>query len=189
MIVAQPAPRDPAVQCDSRGAGSPTDAGQAGPQRPQSVETRLAAKAVGALRSPDQSELEDELKDLLDQPNLGATTIPAGFKPTKLQLLDAMIAAKNRQRAAEIDQVALVSGLCDAYRVLNPIRAGTPTAPHECCSGSTCFHRPSMDCLPSRSSSAMSWAPRSASHPMLRGPWSGMCCRCDIAIRSCGNRP
>lgn len=68
---------------------------------------------------PDDGMLEELLHDMLERPNLGATTIAEGFKPSKLQMLDALMAAKARQRAAEVEQVALVSGLCDAYSCLD----------------------------------------------------------------------
>ncbi|MDO5500886.1 MAG: hypothetical protein Q4F67_14520 [Propionibacteriaceae bacterium] len=76
------------------------------------------------LHRSDHTEVEDLLRVMLETPSLGATVIPDGFKPTKLQLLDALIAAKARQRAAEIEQVALVSGLCDAYACLEPNPGG-----------------------------------------------------------------
>lgn len=74
--------------------------------------------------SPGRSEAEDVLRDVLERPNLAATVIPEGFKPSKLQMLDALIAARARQRSAEIEQIALVSGLCDAYSCLEPNPGG-----------------------------------------------------------------
>ncbi|WP_432558686.1 hypothetical protein [Granulicoccus sp. GXG6511] len=101
------------------------------PSSPPDPDPHAPADAGANTLNPNlPSAVEQALEDLLEEPNLAATVIPGGFKPTKLQMLDAIIAAKNRQRAAEIDQLALVSGLCDAYSCLEPNPGGDaePTA-------------------------------------------------------------
>jgi hypothetical protein len=50
--------------------------------------------------------------------NTEASSLPEGFRPSKRALLDALVRAREAQTKAEIDQVALVSGLCDAYEAL-----------------------------------------------------------------------
>lgn len=94
------------------------------PTESQSTPSPSAAGTVPRRPLPGFSEAEDGLRGLLEEPNLAASVVPGGFKPSKLQMLDALIAAKARQRTAEIEQVALVSGLCDAYSCVEPNPGG-----------------------------------------------------------------
>lgn len=109
---------------ETSGASAPPSSPEADGSAPgassgsQPQEGKASARPLSESVRARAAELEALLVEMSAEPNLAASVIPEEFKASKGQLLDALIAAHGRQRAAEIEQIALVSGLCDAYSSL-----------------------------------------------------------------------
>lgn len=81
-------------------------------------------------------------------PDLSGSTIPEGFRASRHQLLDALIAARVRQRTAESEQLALVSALCDAFSCLESNPTSNAGAAAHLLFGEHLRLPPSMDGVP-----------------------------------------